>query len=241
MSATLGGNEVHFASLGNKLRLAREARGLTIEQIAKATRIRPNLLRNLEGDDFTHFSHPSYLRLYLIDYAKFLDLPVSEIQDWLPAAGRPGSENYEYIAGLGGEESGKPKQEYFYPRGNSHRIGPRLMRGALVVAVICMVAYLVILINNLQRIGSSGQVPSPTAAVEAAPATPSEAMVEKVPLVSPVIESTQVPVEVVGVSATAFQSVVPAPETPPPAQEAQQANLSLTSPDNSTPAGSQIQ
>jgi len=237
MSGMSGGTEVSFASLGKKLMLAREARGLSIEQIAKSTRIRPHLLRHLEGDDFTHFSHPSYLRLYLMDYARFLNVPFQDIRDWLPDAGRPGSENYEYIGGLGSEDVGKPRPEYFYPRGNRHKFWPRLVRGVLVLAVLGLLAALASLIRDLNRIGANGEVPFPAAAADEAPV---ESAASDAQFIPPVLESTQAPAEVVGVPEDSFGSVVPAVEPPAQSLGDQQANLSLTSP-AAPPADGQLQ
>lgn len=183
MSATLGGGELQFASLGKKLALAREARGLTVEQVAKVTRIRPQMLLNLEADDFTHFSHPSYLRLYLMDYARFLEVPLHEIRDWLPDAGSPGSENYEYINGLGSDAAGQVKKEYYYPRNNSRLNWQRAVRVLLVCAVLGLGFAIYKLVQDLARISAAeaGQTaavekvePSPTVVVETVTVTSTE-------------------------------------------------------------------
>lgn len=84
-------------TLGAQLAAAREARGLPLEKAAHETRIRVQRLREIENDDLSHFSHPSYARMFLIDYAKYLGISVSEIRDFLPAPGACGSEGYQYL------------------------------------------------------------------------------------------------------------------------------------------------
>jgi cytoskeleton protein RodZ len=84
-------------SLGAQLAAAREERNLPLEKAAHDTRIRAQRLREIENDDLSHFPHPSYARMFLIDYAKYLGIPLSDIRDLLPASGVAGSEGYQYL------------------------------------------------------------------------------------------------------------------------------------------------
>ena len=59
-------------SLGAQFAAAREKRGLSIEKVSSETHIRVQRLREIERDDYSQFSHPSYARMYAIDYAKYL-------------------------------------------------------------------------------------------------------------------------------------------------------------------------
>jgi len=84
-------------SLGPLLAAAREAREIPLEKAARDTRIRVLRLREIESDDLSHFSHPSYARLFLADYARYLDIPFAEIRHLLPETGGCGVEGYQYL------------------------------------------------------------------------------------------------------------------------------------------------
>ena len=70
---------------GQALAARRVERGLSIEQVASSTRIRPEHLRALEADGLEHFSAPVYTRGYLRTYATFLGLDADELIARMPA------------------------------------------------------------------------------------------------------------------------------------------------------------
>lgn len=74
---------------GEVLIAKRGERGLTIEQVAAATRIRIDNLRALEADDFDEFPAAVYARGYLRTYATFLGLDADALLRRVPDAGRP--------------------------------------------------------------------------------------------------------------------------------------------------------
>ena len=84
-------------SLGAQFAAVRQKRGLSIEKVSSETHIREQRLREIERDDFSHFSHPSYARMFAIDYAKYLGIPISRIRRLLPDAGECGAEGYQYL------------------------------------------------------------------------------------------------------------------------------------------------
>ena len=73
---------------GVLLAAKRAERGLSIDQVAASTRIRPEHLRALEADDFDQFAASVYTRGYLRTYATFLGLDAEELIRLLPD-GRP--------------------------------------------------------------------------------------------------------------------------------------------------------
>lgn len=75
-----------MGELGERLRQAREAKGLTFEQIEEATKIRRRYLQALEDEDYGQFPGEVYIRGFLRNYAQVLGLDPEEI---LAAAGRP--------------------------------------------------------------------------------------------------------------------------------------------------------
>jgi cytoskeletal protein RodZ len=84
-------------SLGTQFAAVRQKRGLTIEKVSSETHIRVQRLREIERDDFSRFAHPSYARMFAMDYAKYLGIPISRIRRLLPDAGECGTEGYQYL------------------------------------------------------------------------------------------------------------------------------------------------
>lgn len=74
---------------GALLAAKRGERGLTIEQAAAATRIRPEYLRALEADDLDRFPARVYARGFLRGYARFLELDADELARDVPTGQRP--------------------------------------------------------------------------------------------------------------------------------------------------------
>lgn len=65
-------------TLGTYLRQAREARNLSIEEIAARTKIKPSLLRHLEANDFNHWPQPYFYKMgFLRAYARAIGLDPS--------------------------------------------------------------------------------------------------------------------------------------------------------------------
>ena len=79
MNTILEQTEKTDISFGDKLRQAREALNLSLEDVAKAISLRPSILAKLENNEFVQKNVPStFLRGYVRSYAKFLRIPESE-------------------------------------------------------------------------------------------------------------------------------------------------------------------
>ncbi|HEB54817.1 MAG TPA: helix-turn-helix domain-containing protein [Gammaproteobacteria bacterium] len=65
-------------SKGERLRLAREALGLEIEDVAVKLYFETRFIRALENDDYSIFAGSAYLYGYMRAYVKLLDLPLDE-------------------------------------------------------------------------------------------------------------------------------------------------------------------
>jgi cytoskeletal protein RodZ len=68
-----------MGELGNNLRQAREAKGLTLEQAEEATKIRSAYLQALEEERYDLMPAPVYVKGFLKNYAQFLGLDAKEI------------------------------------------------------------------------------------------------------------------------------------------------------------------
>ena len=65
--------------VGQRLRLAREQRGLDIAEVAKATKIRGHYLQALEEGDFGSLPSPAQVRGFLRTYADYLELDTQSL------------------------------------------------------------------------------------------------------------------------------------------------------------------
>ncbi len=83
--------------IGARLAARRQKLGISIDKAANDIRMPLNRLRSLETDDFSGFPHPTYARLYLIDYANYLKIPLEDIQDYLPSNQKLGTTENGYL------------------------------------------------------------------------------------------------------------------------------------------------
>ena len=68
-----------MSTVAEQLRKAREARNLSIHQVADATKIRTDHIRALEEGNYNVFSAPVYIRGFVRNYAGILKLDVPAI------------------------------------------------------------------------------------------------------------------------------------------------------------------
>ena len=74
-----------MSTVAEKLRQAREARNLTVHQVADVTKIRTDHIRALEEGKFDVFSAPVYIRGFVRTYATLLKLDVPQTMAALDA------------------------------------------------------------------------------------------------------------------------------------------------------------
>ena len=68
-------------SVGHQLMKARQARQLSIEDVAFETRIPHARLRDMENDDLSNFANLTYAKGFLKLYSRYLDLDLSDYLD----------------------------------------------------------------------------------------------------------------------------------------------------------------
>lgn len=179
--------------IGAYLASIREKKDLPIEMAARDTRIRVQRLQEIENDDFSQFSHPSYARMFLMDYARYLGVPISSIRELLPDRGECGAQGYQYLQRMSGTEEYAPTRVR-RPRRSFRPVFVGLV--ALLVAVIGGFK-LWITYRNLDRIGFGRAGDAPIAAVQAPePAVPASSTDEArlIPSLTPMLQ-TPAPVE----------------------------------------------
>lgn len=72
-------------TVAEQLRTAREARKLTVHEIADTTKIRTDHIRALEAGDYNVFTAPVYIRGFVRCYATLLRLNVPQVMVALAA------------------------------------------------------------------------------------------------------------------------------------------------------------
>ena len=85
-------------SVGKKLEQARLQKKLSVEEVAFATKIRPERILDLEKDEYRHFPNLTYAKGFLTLYAKFLGVNVAEYTASLGKANPVGVSDYEYLS-----------------------------------------------------------------------------------------------------------------------------------------------
>lgn len=77
-------------NVGARLSAMRVERGLTVEQVASATRIHAAQIRALESDELDRFAAPVYAKGHLRTYADYLGLDANQLIAAIPGARPPG-------------------------------------------------------------------------------------------------------------------------------------------------------
>jgi transcriptional regulator with XRE-family HTH domain len=142
-----------MGELGERLQGAREAKELTVEQVAEATKIPLNYLYALEEETFEVFTSDLHARGFLRNYAAFLGLDPEETVDLLDdARGTPRSK----------KSAPHPRQAELQGPGRS-MLSIDLFLGLVIVALISLGAYSVyVRQNHAQAIPTPGPGPAPT-------------------------------------------------------------------------------
>ena len=124
--------ETDVPSVGEKLRAAREERGLSLEDIAAQTRIPRRHLENIEAADWDNLPAPTYTLGFARSYASSVGLDRTEIADQLRAE-------------MGGQRM-TTTSEVFEPADPARTMPKSLVLGAIVAVIL-----LVILMSWLSR------------------------------------------------------------------------------------------
>src|SRR5205814_9332798 len=162
--------------LGKKFQDARLARGLTLDEAARLTKIRPSRLAEIEVDDFSQFPSLAYAKGFLQIYGKFLDVDVAPYLDAFETSQQMTVDGYSYLQD---QPAPQPRRIRARPRApvvRRQRSGDRSSPLPLLIAigVIVLGFILMRLIMNIQRIAPHQMVgvPQPSAAESAAPQAP---------------------------------------------------------------------
>ena len=178
-------------SLGAQFAAVRKKQGLAIEKVSSETHILEERLRELERDDFSHFSHPSYARMFAIDYAKYLGIPISRIRRLLPDAGDCGAEGYQYLQETPCDYMRTDVRSF----GRRGHLLPKLVAAALVVLLGLGGFKLWTTLRDIERLGLN-RMASESKAEITVPVLPATSVTPERPSASTGAESEAAPVPV---------------------------------------------
>jgi cytoskeleton protein RodZ len=94
--------------LGQKLKEARLARGLTLEEAGRLTKIRPTQLNDIENEDFSQFASLAYAKGFLVIYGKFLAVDVTPSLEAFETSETLTVDGYSYLQDAPDPEPARP-------------------------------------------------------------------------------------------------------------------------------------
>lgn len=157
--------------LGKKFQAVREARGLSLDEAARLTKIRQSRLAEIEADDFSNFPSLAYAKGFLQIYGKFLDIDVSPYLDAFETPGNITVDGYSYL-----QDNPAPRPtRTAVVRPEPHRTS--LLPLIVGIIVLAGGVWFIKLILNVQRITphqAEGTPTPPAAAVTAVTPAPVE-------------------------------------------------------------------
>jgi len=94
--------------LGQKLKEARLARGLTLDEAGRLTKIRPGRLEEIENEDFSQFASLAYAKGFLLIYGKFLEVDVTPYMEAFETSEHVTTDGYAYLQDAPDPEPSRP-------------------------------------------------------------------------------------------------------------------------------------
>src|SRR4051812_8575778 len=117
-------------SIGEKLRLARETRGIALREISEQTRISMRYLEAIEGDDYKRLPGGIFNRSFIRAYAKFIGYDEDEaIEDYARTLRERGETSED--------TSTKPRSEVYIEGSENARRSPLV---TLLLAIMILAA-----------------------------------------------------------------------------------------------------
>ena len=171
-------DETEVPTAGERLRAAREEKGLSLEEVAAQTRIPRRHLESLENADWERLPAPTYTIGFAKSYASAVDLDRTEIGEQLRSE-------------LGGSRAQTTTAEVFEPA-DPARTMPKWLVLAAVVAVILVIAVMTWLNNRSLEDNSSA--PAAAESDVQAPAQPQAAAPQPALAQGPVVLTATQPV-----------------------------------------------
>jgi cytoskeletal protein RodZ len=144
--------ETDVPSVGERLRAAREEKGLSLEDIAAQTRIPRRHLESIEAADWDRLPAPTYTIGFARNYASVVGLDRAEVADQLRAE-------------MGGQRT-MTTTEVFEPADPARTMPKSLVIGAILAVIVLIVAMSWLRSRSLEPDETAANPPATTPAVQ---------------------------------------------------------------------------
>ena len=159
--------------IGEKLRLARESMGISIEEASEDLKIRPSQLQNIEDGNKESFKDIFYLKYFIRDYSKYLGLDYEEMVeefneflfDYTSKISVEDIKNADKKHNKDKTKNKKIVSPYTIERRQQHNVPRILIIGAIVLSILLIIYFIVVCvvdkdeeISNSIVYGSGGVV-----------------------------------------------------------------------------------
>ena len=202
--------------LGQKLKEARLARGLTLDEAGRLTKIRPAQLNDIENEDFSQFASLAYAKGFLVIYGKFLEVDVTPYLDAFEISETLTVDGYSYLQDAPEPEPVRPvvvRRRSSSPGGGGSGSLIPFIIGVLVLVIGFIVLKWFFQMQRLKPRPTSAPGSSPTATVSdrivAPHAQPAETAAEPPASVAPASPTP---------TATTAPTTTPTVQSAPPAE-----------------------
>jgi cytoskeleton protein RodZ len=141
-------------TVGRRLQKARQSKNLSVDEVAAATKIRPERIVDLEGDDLSHFPSLVYARSFLVKYSKYLGIDIQDDLEHIQVGNTVGLGEYHYL-------QASPPPKYLPEPRRREPSGLRLpvallaILAMIVLIGVPVIAFLAINISRLNGVAPS--------------------------------------------------------------------------------------
>lgn len=147
-------------TVGRRLQKARQEKKLTIDEVAAATKIRPERIVDLEADDLTHFPSLVYARSFLVKYARFLGLDIQDDLENFQVNRAVGFGEFKYLTAVPPPKY-RPEARFNQP---AKKMAPPLILAVIAVLILIGVPLVAFFAVNLSRLSPTEEEQNKTAA-----------------------------------------------------------------------------
>ncbi len=208
--------------LGKRLTKAREAQGLSIEEAAHATRLRPSHVQALEDGRLERFPNAAYAKGFLTMYARFLKVDVMDVTSAIETTTQMRVSDFQYLSNRSREDGERRREatdaryDFVVPEKDRSWTPLFVIGGCALVAAVSFAVW-----TNMSRIGQTADDPAPPVVPQEAPparvAAAQQSQPENPPAPEPEIPRPRVisiPDGAVPVAVPVVRTTAPEPEIP---------------------------
>jgi cytoskeletal protein RodZ len=147
-------------TVGRRLQKARQEKKLTIDEVAAATKIRPERIVDLEADDLTHFPSLVYARSFLVKYARFIGLDIQDDLENFQVNRSVGFGEFKYLTAVPPPKY-RPEPRFNQP---AKKMAPPLILAVIAVLILIGVPLVAFFAVNLSRLSPTEEEQNKAAA-----------------------------------------------------------------------------